>query len=146
MQSNIHYIVHTATRTLFLGCVIRESDFPIFNLGTPEENENKDPFRPVFEPVVAEDEDDETRFSVTNSQGLFIETTTGSSEVLLKTETGKKPLNKAQTVMEKIEKTKVVNIKPTELKKVAELEKQSRAKDEDVIGTTIEFMPNFKKS
>ena len=124
--------------------MIRKSDFPIFHLGTPEENENKDPFRPVFEPVVAEDEDDETRFSVTNSQGLFIETTTGSSEVLLKTATEKKPLNKIQTVMEKT-KTLVDN-KPTELKKVAELEKQSRAKDEDVIGMNIEFMPNFKKN
>ena len=97
--------------------------------GTPDDNdfiaEN-----PVFEAVIAEEED-EARPSVTDAEGLFIDTTTGSANILLKKAAETKPLNKVQVVAETVEKIKIVE--NGQLKNVQELEKQARAKDEDVI-------------
>ena len=76
---------------------------------------------------------------VTDDQGLFIETTTGSNNI--KPASIKKSLNKVQTVSEVLERERfsqgplVVN-DLLKLKKVHELEKQARAKDEDIIDTS----------
>ena len=115
------------------------------NTGTPEENINKpsSSFKPIFEAVVAEEEESDQSprpgNGVTDDQGLFIETTTGSNNI--KPASIKKSLNKVQTVSEVLEKERfsqgplVVN-DLLKLKKVHELEKQARAKDEDIIDTS----------
>ena len=119
-------------------------------IGTPEENINKpsSSFKPIFEAVVAEEDTDQSSRpgngnGVTDDQGLFIETTTGSTNNNNNNvkPSEKKSLNKVQTVSEVLEKERfsqgplVVN-DLLKLKKVHELEKQARAKDEDIIDTS----------
>ena len=99
--------------------------------GTPEDNNkpsSSSSFKPIFEAVVAEEEESDQSprpgNGVTDDQGLFIETTTGSNNI--KPASIKKSLNKVQTVSEVLEKERFSQ----------GLEKQARAKDEDIIDTS----------
>ena len=98
---------------------------------SPEDNNkasSSSSFKPIFEAVVAEEEESDQSprpgNGVTDDQGLFIETTTGSTNI--KPASIKKSLNKVQTVSEVLEKERFSQ----------GLEKQARAKDEDIIDTS----------